>query len=99
MFQLWQGIPGINPQVLPALTWERRHFLCFSTLQTLDYRTSKNIQAYPCRLICNNKKAPFDNLVSPRYPPQFLSNQSDRSSVVKRDSQKYAAFLPVVTPS
>ena len=36
------------------------------------------------------------NLVIPRYPPQFLNNQSDRSSIVKRDGQKSIAFLPVL---
>ena len=39
------------------------------------------------------------NLVSSRYPPQFLNNQSDRSSIVKRDDQKSVALLPVVTTS
>ena len=28
-------------------------------------------------------KFPFNYLVSSRYPPQFLNNQSDRSSIVK----------------
>ena len=32
-------------------------------------------------------------LVSSPYPPQFLNNQSDRSSIVKRDGQKSVAFL------
>ena len=35
--------------------------------------------------------------MSSRYPPQFLNNQSDRSSIVKWDSQIFFAFLPVVT--
>ena len=35
--------------------------------------------------------------MSSRYPPQFFHNQSDRSSIVKRDGQKSVVFLPVVT--
>ena len=35
--------------------------------------------------------------MSSRYPPKFLNNQSDRSSVVKREGQKSFAFLPVIT--
>ena len=31
--------------------------------------------------------------------PQFLNNQSDRSSIVKRGCQTSVAFLPVVTTS
>ena len=56
MFQVWQGIPGINSQVFPATTWERGHFLCFSNFQNLDYRISKNVQANPCGFIRDNKK-------------------------------------------
>ena len=29
VFQDRQGIPGINPQVFPASTWERRQFFVF----------------------------------------------------------------------
>ena len=35
MFQDWQGIPGINPQVFPASTWERGQFFVFLTFQSL----------------------------------------------------------------
>ena len=29
IFQVWQEIPGINPQVSPESTWERGHFFVF----------------------------------------------------------------------
>ena len=32
---------------------------------------------------------PIVLLVKPRYPPQFLNNQSDRGSIVKRQGQKF----------
>ena len=38
-------------------------------------------------------------LVSSRYPSQFLNNQSGRSYMVKRNSQKSVAFLSIVTMS
>ena len=50
MFYVWQRKPRINPQGFPASKWERSHFSCFSTFQTLSYRISKNIQANPCYL-------------------------------------------------
>ena len=56
MFQVWQGMPGINRQVFPASTWKRGHFSCVSTFETLDYRISKNFEANPCEFIGNNKK-------------------------------------------
>ena len=58
MLQIWQGIPGINPQVFPASTWERGHFFVFCTFQTLDYRISKTIQGNPCGFIHDNKNGP-----------------------------------------
>ena len=42
---------------------------------------------------------PEKYLVSSRYHPQVLNNQSDRSSIVKRDGQKSVAFPLVVTTS
>ena len=56
MFQIWQGIPGINPKHFPVSTWERDHFFVFSTFQTLDYKISKNIQANPCEFVRESKK-------------------------------------------
>ena len=38
-----------------------------------------------------------DFLVSSQYPCQFLNNQSDQSSIFKRDGQQSVAFIPVVT--
>ena len=60
MFSVWQGIPGINPQVFPALTGERGYFLHFSTFETLDYSKSKTVQANPLGFIPDNKKGPLD---------------------------------------
>ena len=56
MFQVWQGIPGINLQVVLASTWEQGLFFVFSHL---DYSNSKNIQANPCGFIRDNKKGPL----------------------------------------
>ena len=50
------GSTTINAHGFAGSTWDRGHFLCFSTFQTLDYRISKNIQANPCGFIRNNKK-------------------------------------------
>ena len=60
MFQVKQGIPGINPQVFSASTWERCYFFVFSTFQTLDYRIFKNIQANLCGFILDNKQGPLN---------------------------------------
>ena len=56
MFQVRQETAQINSQVFPASTWEGGHFSCFFTIQTLDYRISKNVKADPCGFICNNSK-------------------------------------------
>ena len=60
IFQVLQGIRGINPQVFPALTWERGHFFLFSTFQTLDYSITKTVQSNPCGFIRHSKKGPIN---------------------------------------
>ena len=59
MFQVWQGIPGINPQVLLPRHGNEAIFR-ISTFQSLDYRMSKSILANPCGFICNKKKGPLN---------------------------------------
>ena len=61
MFQVWQELPEINLQVFPASIWERGHFSCLSTFQTLDYGNSKNVRANPCGFIRNSKKELLNN--------------------------------------
>ena len=60
MFEVWQGIPGINPEGVPASTWERGQVFVFSTFQTLDDGISKNIPGNPCGFIRGNKKGPLN---------------------------------------
>ena len=69
MLQVWQGTPGINPQIfLPRHGNEATFFVFFSNFQTLDYRISKNVQANPCGFIRDNKEGPLNNCkVSLKY--------------------------------
>ena len=60
MFKVWQGIPRINPHVFLPRHGNETTFSCFSTLQNLDYRISKNIQANPCGFIRDNKQGPLN---------------------------------------
>ena len=49
-------------------------------------------------MYANAKRRQRDGcLVSSRYPPQVLNNQSDRSSIVISDGQKSVVFLQAVT--
>ena len=51
-------------------------------------------------LLCVGSAQPANpNLVDPRYPPQFLNNQSDRNYIVKWNGQISVAFLPVLITS
>ena len=59
MFQVRQGIPGINPQVSLPRHGKEATFSCFSTFQTLDYKISKNNEANPSGFIRDNKKGPL----------------------------------------
>ena len=45
MFQVQQGIPGINPKIFLPRHGNEVKFSSFSTFQSLDYRISKNIEA------------------------------------------------------
>ena len=58
MFQVWHGIPEVNPPDFPASTWVRGHF------SSLDYRIFKNNQANSCQFIPDNKKRPLNKGVT-----------------------------------
>ena len=60
MFQVWQGMPGINPQVFSASTWERGYFFMFLHFSNFGLQISKNVQANPYRFITERKKGPLN---------------------------------------
>ena len=46
MFQVRKGIPGINPQVFPASTWEQGQFFMFFRFSNFGLQ---NLQKYPSK--------------------------------------------------
>ena len=60
MFQVWQGMPGINPQVFLAGPGNEATFSCFPFFQTLNDKISKNIISNPCGFICDSNKEPLN---------------------------------------
>ena len=60
MFQVWQGRPGINPQIFLPRHGNEATFLCFSTFQTLDYKIFKKVEGNPYGFIRDNKKRPLN---------------------------------------
>ena len=46
MFEIWEAIPGVNPQALPASTWEPGHFFVFFSLFKLCITESPKIFKY-----------------------------------------------------
>ena len=60
MFQVWQGIPGINLQVFPVSTWEQGHFFVFLHFSNFGLQ---NLQKYSSKFLwiyCDNKKGPLN---------------------------------------
>ena len=66
MFQVWQRLPGINPQAFPTSTWEPGHFFMFFHFS----KYLQNIQLNPCGFILDIKKVPLKK--SAKFQCRFL---------------------------